>query len=187
MADYNNFYQTENLFGEPYPELISFFKNYNPKGKVLDVGCGQGRDAIALAQLGYEVTGIDNSTLGIEQMLHNNEDLKLNGFVDDIYKFDNYQGFDIILLDSMFHFGKKEKKRETDLIIKIANELKQGGLICICIQDTGSKVKILKDTIENTQIEFQTLNNSSLTYKFQDKDSGHTSETKYIMYVVKKI
>lgn len=52
-ATYDKYYQTENLFGDPYPELIEFFANYPKKGKVLDLGCGQGRDAIAIAQLGY--------------------------------------------------------------------------------------------------------------------------------------
>ena len=65
---YDKYYQTENLFGEPYPELIEFFAEYPYKGKLLDLGCGQGRDAIALARLGYSVTGIDNSKVGIQQM-----------------------------------------------------------------------------------------------------------------------
>jgi len=65
---YYKYYEAENLFGEPYPELIEFFAEYPRKRKVLDLGCGQGRDAIALARLGYSVTGIDNSRVGIDQM-----------------------------------------------------------------------------------------------------------------------
>ena len=50
-VSYDKQYQTENLFGEPYSE----------RGRLLDLGCGQGRNAIPLAQLGYEVTGMDIS------------------------------------------------------------------------------------------------------------------------------
>lgn len=94
---YDKYYQTENLFGESYPELIEFFAEFPMKGKVLDLGCGQGRDAIALARLGYSVTGIDNSKVGIEQM---NQTWQ----VVDIYAFNRFSEFDIILLDSMFRF-----------------------------------------------------------------------------------
>ncbi|MCB0820944.1 MAG: methyltransferase domain-containing protein, partial [Bacteroidetes bacterium] len=78
---YDKYYETEELFGEPYPELIEFFRTYSLKGKVLDLGCGQGRDSIAIARLGYEVTGIDNSRTGIEQMLEiaASENLNLKG------------------------------------------------------------------------------------------------------------
>lgn len=65
---YDKYYQTENLFGKPYPELIKYFSTYPKQGKVLDLGCGQGRDSIPIARLGFDVTGIDNSRVGIEQM-----------------------------------------------------------------------------------------------------------------------
>ena len=106
--------------------------------------------------------------------------------VGDIYSFDKYQDFDIALLDSMFHFEKRDIKRETDLIEKIAKRINKNGLICHCIQDTGKKVRVLKDTIDNSGIDVEILNDSSLTYKFEDKESGHKSETKYCMYIVKK-
>lgn len=189
MADYDKYYRTVNLFGEPYAELIYFFKNLNPKGTLIDVGCGQGRDSIALARIGYNVTGIDNSTLGIKQMttISDNENLKLIGLVGDVYTFDHFQDFDIVLLDSMFHFEKRDRKRETDLISEIAAKIKKGGLICICIQDTGSKVKTLKETLKNTKVDFKVLNDSSLIYSYEDKESGHKSKTKYLMYIVKRV
>lgn len=188
MADYDKYYETEDLFGEPYPELIDFFKQYEPKCKLIDLGCGQGRDSISLARLGYKVTGIDNSKVGIDQLnsISKKERLNVTGLVGDIYTFNNYQVYDIVLLDSMFHFEKRDLKRETDLIDKIAKRINKNGLICICIQDTSKKVRILKDTIDNSGIDFEILNDSSLTYKYEDKESGHTSETKYRMYIVRK-
>lgn len=188
MADYNKYYKTEDLFGEPYRELIDFFMRYEPKGKLIDLGCGQGRDSIALARLGYKVTGIDNSKVGIDQLnsISKKENLHVTGIVGDIFNFDNYQDFDIVLLDSMFHFEKRDIKRETDLIDKIAKRINKNGVISVCIQDTGKKVGILKETIKNSGVSFDILNDSSLIYNYEDKESGNKSEIKYCMYIVSK-
>src|SRR5512138_123163 len=53
--------------GGPQPELSALFDEYPPMSPVLDVGCGSGDLAIALAQRGLEVTGIDFVETAIEQ------------------------------------------------------------------------------------------------------------------------
>jgi len=184
---YDKYYQTENLFGEPYPELIEFFADYPKKGKVLDLGCGQGRDAIALARLGYSVTGIDDSKVGIDQMnqIGQNEGLNLVGQVGDIYAFDRFSEFDIILLDSMFHFVKKDKEKEIGLIKKIISVLRQESLVVVCIQDSGNKVHILNKAIDSEK-QLNRLVDKDFKYIFEDKESGHKSETNYRMIIAQK-
>lgn len=184
---YNKYYQTENLFGKPYPELIEFLARYPKKGKVLDLGCGQGRDAIALARLGYSVTGIDSSKVGIEQMIQigKAEKLDLVGQVADIYAFDQFSEFDIILLDSMFHFDKKDREKEIGFVKKIISQIKDGCLMLVCIQDTGSKVETLNNAIDFEK-SLKRLIDKKFKYTFEDEDSGHKSEMDYRMVVVKK-
>jgi tellurite methyltransferase len=184
---YDKYYQTENLFGESYPELIEFMSNCPNKGKVLDLGCGQGRDAIALARLGYSVTGIDNSQVGIDQMnkIAEIENLDLEGQVGDIYSFDQFDEFEIVLLDSMFHFAQKDKEKEIGLIKRIASDIKNGSLVVVCIQDTGDKVQMLNQAI-HFEKELSRLTDKKFTYTFEDSDNGHKSETDYRMVVVEK-
>ena len=184
---YDKYYQTKNLFGEPYPELIEFFAEYPRKGKVLDLGCGQGRDAIALARLGYSVTGIDNSKVGIDQMnqIGHDENLDLGGQVGDIYAFDRFSEFDIVLMDSMFHFAKKDKEKEIGLIKKIVSDMRKGSLMVVCIQDTGEKVKILNKAIDFER-KHKRLSDKKFKYVFEDSNSGHKSETEYRMIVIEK-
>ncbi|WP_273568527.1 class I SAM-dependent methyltransferase [Maribacter halichondriae] len=184
---YDIHYKTENLFGEPYPELIDFFANYPTRGKVLDMGCGQGRDAIPIARLGYEVMGIDNSKVGIEQMLQvaEKEGLNLKGKVSDIHKFSKYQDFDFVLFDSMFHFQKKDKEKETGLIKSTIKTVKPGCLIIPCIQDTGNKVKILNEAID-FENKLERLTNIKFNYTWEDKETGHESTTRYRMIVARK-
>lgn len=184
---YDNYYQTENLFGTPYPELIAFFSKISNKEKILDLGCGQGRDSIALARLGFDVTGIDNSKVGIEQMnqIAQTENLKLNGLIGDIYKYDNFSKFGVVLLDSMFHFAKKDRKRETEFIQRIISKIKKGCILIVCIQDTGKKVEILNDIFDKEkQIERYMV--EKFEYIFEDKESKHHSKTNYQMIAVKK-
>ncbi|MGB5693448.1 MAG: methyltransferase domain-containing protein [Flavobacteriaceae bacterium] len=184
---YDKYYQTENLFGEPYPELIKFLAEYPKKGKVLDLGCGQGRDAIPLARLGYAVTGIDNSKVGIYQMNQTGKDENLNlvGRVEDIYAFDKFDEFDIILLDSMFHFAKKDREKEVELIKKIISKIKKGSLVVVCIQDTGKKVQILNQVIDFEK-QLNRLADKKFKYTFEEHQSRHKSETGYRLIVIEK-
>ncbi len=184
---YDIHYKTENLFGEPYPELIDFFTKYPTGGKVLDMGCGQGRDAIPIARLGYEVLGIDISKVGIEQMLQfaEKEGLNLKGKVLDIHKFNKYQGFDFILFDSMFHFQKKDKEKETELIKRTIKSVKPSCLIIICIQDTGNKVKILNEVID-FENKLERLTDITFDYTWEDKETGRGSTIPYRMIVARK-
>lgn len=186
-SGYNTYYQTEDLFGEPYPELIAFFSSYSRKGKLLDLGCGQGRDSIAMARLGFEVTGIDNSTLGIAQMNKKarKEKLNLTGIVDDIYQFEAFPDFDFILLDSMFHFTKKDLQKEIGFIKKIIAGSNKGAVVAFCIQNSDKKVSLLNDTLDSIG-ETTRIHEVSFPYQFKDDATGHISTTDYKMIVIKK-
>ncbi len=175
------------MFGSPYPILFDFLGAYPERGALLDLGCGQGRDAIALARLGYEVTGIDNSKVGIEQMnqVARKEILPLTGQVGDIFAFEDYATFDFVLLDSMFHFAKKDKKKEVAFIENVISKIKKGCLLIVCIQDTGNKVKVLEEAIHSNR-PLVNIADESFTYVFEDKENGHQSETNYRLVVVKK-
>ena len=61
---------TSKEFRHPIPEPL--IKKYFPTGgKVLDIGCGQGRLAKYLADMGFSVAGTDTSTAMLEQAKKN--------------------------------------------------------------------------------------------------------------------
>lgn len=169
-VEYDKYYQTENLFGEPYPELVKFYSTKKPEGKLLDVGCGQGRNFIALARLGYDVIGIDHSKVGIQQLkeIAKKEHLPLIGIVGDIYEYTNFGDFDFVLLDSIFHFGKRGKEKETQLLKGIIEGVNPETLITICIQNSGNKLKVLNSIIAGFA-NLETVSREALTYKYVDK------------------
>jgi SAM-dependent methyltransferase len=52
--------------GEPNPQLVDEVSGLTP-GTALDVGCGEGADAIWLAQRGWRVTAADISSVALER------------------------------------------------------------------------------------------------------------------------
>ena len=52
--------------GNPNPQLVAQVADLTP-GSALDVGCGEGADAIWLAARGWDVTAIDVSTVGLDR------------------------------------------------------------------------------------------------------------------------
>lgn len=186
-VSYDKYYQKENLFGEAYPELVQFFANYPKRGRVLDLGCGQGRDAISIARLGYDVLGLDVSKVGIKQVnsTSKKEQLNLLGQVVDIYTFDKFDAFDFILLDSMFHFETKDKQKEVGLIKKIISTIKKGCLVIFCIKDSGNKVKILNEAI-GFKGQLKLIADTKFKYIFEDDEIGHRSVSDYRMIIVEK-
>ena len=57
---YDEYYSAQDhALGPAFEDVISFFQNLEARQTVLDVGVGQGRVAIPLAQMGHRVEGID--------------------------------------------------------------------------------------------------------------------------------
>ncbi len=150
MVKYDKYYEEEQHFGEPYPELVKFFREIEVRGKVLDLGCGQGRNALAIARLGYDVTGVDISVVGIEQMISEarKENLPVKGIVANFYDYTIDSSFDFILLDSILHFYKREREKETMLLQRITNDMRVGSVICILVSKSKTTEPILEKIFE---------------------------------------
>ena len=54
------------VFGATPNEFVEAELASAPLGRALDLGCGQGRNAVWLASLGHDVTGVDQSDVAIE-------------------------------------------------------------------------------------------------------------------------
>jgi 2-polyprenyl-3-methyl-5-hydroxy-6-metoxy-1,4-benzoquinol methylase len=186
MSNYDKHYQQENLFGQPYPEFVAFMRDWQPKGSLLDIGCGQGRDALFLAELGYNVTGIDASQLGISQMMKEAKmrHLNLQGIAADFHTYEFKQSYDIIVLDSILHFQKKELAKELALLQTLTSHLNLGGLICLFLHKANAKERLLKQYFSENHPDWPILVAQHIDYIYEEPDSGFKSTSQFFMFFV---
>jgi len=70
--------QNRPIFSRRPTELLRYAVKDRPPGKALDIGMGQGRNAIFLAQQRWEVTGFDPSVEGVRQAQETAHQLRLH-------------------------------------------------------------------------------------------------------------
>lgn len=104
-----------------------------PEGsQVLDIGCGMGRHAIALASSGYKVTGIDLSNILLHEALRHDENLLVNWVQGDMRELPFEEGsFDatVNLFTSFGYFPNEEEN--VNVLRHIRRVLREGGSFLI--------------------------------------------------------
>lgn len=184
MATYDQHYKTPDLFGEPSPELVSFFAD-QPRGSVLDVGCGQGRDAIALGRLGFKVTGIDMSSVGLKQLnsVASTEKIEVHGVSGNMFEISDFEAYDYVLFDSMFHFQKKDIDQEKALIRHAIRQCRSGSILVFCLHNTPHIVMQFEHIVKRQSVEPIEDRIFHQTVKF----GSHESLTRYRLVCLKKV
>lgn len=99
--NYDSTYQNdEAVFGSQQSHLLDKCAELIPDGaRVLDLGVGQGRNALPLARRGCEVLGIDTSQVSVDTVnrLAAEEDLPLSAQLHDFMLFEPDRSFDAVL------------------------------------------------------------------------------------------
>ena len=100
------------------PELIDFIANHSP-GKAIDIGCGTGTNVIALAQAGWQVTGVDFVPRAIKMAKRKTQKAGVQAelFVRDVTDLKGITGpFDLALDIGCFHsIGDKKANYLSEL------------------------------------------------------------------------
>lgn len=150
MTDYEQeFRKNPRACGDPFADVVSFFDGLSSRdATVLDLGCGQGRDALMIAERGFEVVGVDISPSGISQMIEQarNQDLKLTGEVADLLDYMPDKRFDISVLDRVVHMFPSESDKLL-VISKAAEATLDSGTVVLV--DTPKNMPTIDRFFEN--------------------------------------
>lgn len=163
-----------------------FLKYLRKTGKILDLGCGSGRDTLYFKKLGYDVDAIDGSKKLCELATqYTNIPVKCMKF-NELDAVDYYDG--IWACSSLVHITKKEL---IEILKKIRKALKDDGIFYVALK-SGIGEEILKGRyfsyIEKNEFE-QIIN--SLDFKLIDflsaKSVTNKEEKRYWnSYILKK-
>jgi len=158
MTNYDKeFQKNRDACGPPFPEILSFFDRFGGfQVKVLDLGCGQGRDALPIARMGHSVFGVDISKTGIAQMLEaaKRESLQVEAEVADISEYNILEKYEVVILDRVLHMLDDDVQRLM-VLDKSINATSHGGFIIIA--DTPKHLEIIRSYFDNRTREWEKI------------------------------
>ena len=112
-------------------KLRNAFAAYLPaEARVMDLGCGSGRDVMAFGDMGHEASGLDASKELVELA---KERLEVKASVGDMVTWRASEPYDgIWCCASLIHLNEEEKKR---FFGNLQYNLKPGGVIYISVKE----------------------------------------------------
>lgn len=117
--------------GKPEPFVLEAAGMIVSNGRVIELGAGQGRNALALAEKGLQVTAVDISKVGVDLMNEKAQELGLSNFRAEIGDSrEVIEGeYDLIVSTFMLHHLSRQDAEQ--LIAKIKEHTKKGGINAI--------------------------------------------------------
>ncbi|HVL06968.1 MAG TPA: class I SAM-dependent methyltransferase [Acidimicrobiales bacterium] len=105
---------------------------HRPPGRALDLGAGEGRTALWLAERGWQVTAVDFSDVGLDKGRQRAEELGVGADVEwvcaDLLDFDpTGESYDLVLL-MFIHLPPADRRR---LLRRAAATLDPGGMVLV--------------------------------------------------------
>ena len=100
-------------------------------GKLLLLGVGGGREAVPLARMGFQVTGVDYVAEMVDRASENaaRRGVSIDGLVQEISQLDVQVGtYDVVWLSRAMYSCVPTRARRVEMVKRIARALRPGGL-----------------------------------------------------------
>ena len=97
--------------GKPSKEVVTVAAGMQPGQRALDLGCGEGRNALYLASQGFITSAADISESGIEKLdsVAARMNLHIDSSICDMREYEFPHDFDLIVCQGCLHLIQKEE------------------------------------------------------------------------------
>ncbi|MDR1736142.1 MAG: helix-turn-helix domain-containing protein [Oscillospiraceae bacterium] len=118
LSCYEREYQKDEYFWglNPSKMCLKVLEHMPPvrKLKLLDIGCGEGKDAVFFARCGYEVSAFDISDAGLDKLkrLAERACVPVRAFKANIWDFRLEEEYDVLFSSGTLHYIKPELRDE---------------------------------------------------------------------------
>ena len=133
--DWNRRYEGTELLWTAQPNrfLVAEVASMAP-GSALDVGCGEGRNAVWLAKQGWSVTGVDFSDVGLDKArrLAEAEGVSVEWVLADVRTYQPAVGAHDLVVVLYLHLPEAERRR---VHAQAASALRPGGMLLVVGHD----------------------------------------------------
>ena len=167
--------------------MDSILKGHIPeKGRVLDVGCGEGRNGAYFINQGYEYCGVDKDASKIrllEYLSKNTKSAEVTFLKGAIEELDFGSAYDVIIASRVLHFLESEHDFKS-VWEKLKSCLKPGGVVYFAMDSAISK-SFVKER-EKGMYEFPdgriSFSLTELLYKYMLEGFQELEDRKTILY-----
>ena len=119
VSGYDEVYKADSYFWgvRPSDMCLKVLELLPPDGKalkLLDIGCGEGKDAVFFARCGYDVSAFDISDAGIEKTkrLADSARVNVNAFKANLFDFRLEESYDILYSSGVLAYIKPQLRNE---------------------------------------------------------------------------
>ncbi len=98
-------------FGPPSAEILELVPRLPAGARVLDLGCGDGRNSLVFARAGCEVTAVDRSRRGVERLRARaaEEGLVVETRIEDLSEHMPAGAYDVIVAHGVLHLLEPDR------------------------------------------------------------------------------
>lgn len=125
--------------------IDDFLDLVNKNGKILDVGCGPGKDSHYIVSKGFDVVGIDLSEEMIKIAKKNFPEIDFRVMDMRRMHFENESFDGVFVAFSLIHLPKKEV---LSTLNKLHGVLKKEGIVYVAVQEGESKEIFLTEPLK---------------------------------------